>query len=86
MAVIIAILSLYLSQKEDPPQTRVINYYFENPQLIWDSEEFQLPPNMKLQEKAPGVGGSKAAPGPAKNKPCPCGSGKKYKSCHGKSR
>jgi preprotein translocase subunit SecA len=24
-------------------------------------------------------------PGTAKNAPCPCGSGKKYKACHGKN-
>jgi preprotein translocase subunit SecA len=26
----------------------------------------------------------RAYPGTGRNKPCPCGSGKKYKMCHGK--
>ncbi|MDR0233199.1 MAG: SEC-C domain-containing protein, partial [Zoogloeaceae bacterium] len=25
-----------------------------------------------------------AAPKPGRNEPCPCGSGKKYKHCHGR--
>ncbi|MGH3647444.1 MAG: SEC-C metal-binding domain-containing protein, partial [Micromonosporaceae bacterium] len=28
-------------------------------------------------------GGQKAADTPSRNAPCPCGSGKKYKRCHG---
>jgi len=46
------------------------------------------------QQGAPQPGGSQAAPAPepfvrssrkvGRNEPCPCGSGKKYKQCHGK--
>jgi uncharacterized protein len=31
----------------------------------------------------PKVGTVRKAPEPGRNDPCPCGSGKKYKKCHG---
>ena len=33
---------------------------------------------------AAAVGGAAAVPRVGRNDPCPCGSGKKYKQCHGK--
>ena len=48
----------------------------------------------KLQYSAPsedgqatvsGVRGNGASAGPSRNSPCPCGSGKKYKRCHGET-
>jgi preprotein translocase subunit SecA len=33
---------------------------------------------------AAATGGGLQYPGAARNAPCPCGSGKKYKVCHGK--
>ncbi len=35
-----------------------------------------------LAENGPGAPAPPAA-GPGRNDPCPCGSGKKYKKCHG---
>jgi preprotein translocase subunit SecA len=37
-------------------------------------------PRVKVQE---GNTGQRIGSGPARNAPCPCGSGKKYKKCHG---
>jgi preprotein translocase subunit SecA len=46
------------------------------------------PTNQNLQYSAPSEGGvttSSSAAGVSRNSPCPCGSGKKYKRCHGAS-
>jgi preprotein translocase subunit SecA len=46
------------------------------------------PTNQNLQYSAPsevGVTTSSSAAGVSRNSPCPCGSGKKYKRCHGAS-
>ncbi|MGH3791733.1 MAG: preprotein translocase subunit SecA [Pseudonocardiaceae bacterium] len=37
----------------------------------------------KVQSRGRHAGNTAAEPGPARNAPCPCGSGKKYKRCHG---
>ena len=45
-----------------------------------------MPRNMKLQAPAKESGGGGAGRSSEKvgrNDPCPCGSGKKYKKCHG---
>ena len=46
------------------------------------------PSNQNLQYSAPSESGgttSSSTPGVSRNSPCPCGSGKKYKRCHGAS-
>lgn len=50
-----------------------------------------LPGEAAQRAAAQGAGQQKAAPQPVKagprinrNDPCPCGSGKKYKNCHGR--
>ncbi len=51
----------------------------------------ELPGEAETREAASAPQGEKQRPMPAKaaprigrNDPCPCGSGKKYKNCHGK--
>ncbi|MEY3696717.1 MAG: hypothetical protein RJA41_367 [Actinomycetota bacterium] len=62
-----------------------------------DDEDFELevagaeePQPRQLSYSAPtesgGVSIDKASAGPSRNSPCPCGSGKKYKRCHGASQ
>jgi uncharacterized protein len=38
---------------------------------------------MYLVDFAPKTETRRVAPAPGRNDPCPCGSGKKYKKCHG---
>ncbi len=62
-----------------------------------DDEDFELevagavePESRNLSYSAPtesgGVAIDKTSAGPSRNSPCPCGSGKKYKRCHGASQ
>jgi preprotein translocase subunit SecA len=41
------------------------------------------PPSPSAGARRPSPGQAVSAGGPARNAPCPCGSGKKYKRCHG---
>jgi SEC-C motif-containing protein len=41
----------------------------------WYFDDGRLPPNKPVKLEGPKIG---------RNDPCPCGSGKKYKKCHGK--
>jgi SEC-C motif-containing protein len=41
----------------------------------WQFEDGRLPPQKPIKSEGPKIG---------RNDPCPCGSGKKYKKCHGK--
>jgi len=47
------------------------------------AEEFSAPPLERPREAMPQAGGEDA-PRVGRNDPCPCGSGKKYKQCHGR--
>jgi len=40
----------------------------------------------KLIKETPKVEAIKADQAPGRNDPCPCGSGQKYKKCHGKDK
>jgi preprotein translocase subunit SecA len=66
-----------LSAKGLQTEHRPANLQYSAPTL--DSAEPETPAG-----RAPATGGASASGGePGRNAPCPCGSGKKYKRCHG---
>ncbi len=66
-----------LSAKGLQTEHRPANLQYSAPTL--DSAEPETP-----EGRAPATGGASASGGePGRNAPCPCGSGKKYKRCHG---
>src|SRR3972149_1078232 len=42
-----------------------------------------LPPKVETSLGKLGAGDGRSVPAVGRNEPCPCGSGKKYKKCHG---
>ena len=63
---------------------------FENAEATTEAEQVQAA-QAKAEKQAKKQGGRPAGPAPVRtppkvgrNEPCPCGSGKKYKQCHGK--
>ena len=62
----------FKSREEQEEQARMMieaNQNAENEGLSYNNQEEQFTPEKKIP----------------RNSPCPCGSGKKYKDCHGKS-
>jgi preprotein translocase subunit SecA len=45
--------------------------------------QYSAPTLDSPEPEAPATGGAAVSGGPGRNAPCPCGSGKKYKRCHG---
>lgn len=53
-------------------------------QIILSKPDAPVPPGAVAPKSSSQAPASPAADGPGRNDPCPCGSGKKYKKCHGK--
>ncbi|MDO8600116.1 MAG: preprotein translocase subunit SecA [bacterium] len=64
-------------------QTNNHQHHHHAPNLIFKSSENQ-PSVFGNNKQEAGSRKPEAASGPGRNDPCPCGSGKKYKKCHGK--
>lgn len=68
----------------DPSEERLVKFSIdERLRLHGLAPFFESEGEEEEPEPAPVPAQSKAAP-PGRNDPCPCGSGKKYKKCHGK--
>jgi hypothetical protein len=53
----------------------------------WEEDEYEEPPSFPQWRRRGGeVQKSTDVPVVGRNDPCPCGSGKKYKYCHGKKK
>ena len=62
-----------IEQAEVPPQLENVQYHHADYDEVLGMAEEK--PAQPVERHAPKVG---------RNDPCPCGSGKKYKHCHGK--
>jgi preprotein translocase subunit SecA len=51
---------------------------------VGDDEAEQLPGGVAVAVREPPMPVSRSTQKVGRNDPCPCGSGKKYKQCHGK--
>jgi preprotein translocase subunit SecA len=51
-----------------------------------DEEEEDQPPSIPLWQRKISQKPSSEVPPVGRNDPCPCGSGKKYKHCHGQNK
>ncbi len=64
-----------------PEQRRQENYKETKDELPGQAEQRQAGQNASQRRVTDPI---KAAPRIGRNDPCPCGSGKKYKNCHGR--
>jgi preprotein translocase subunit SecA len=64
------------------PQLENVNYQHADFNPSASPEELLAPPSLDAAQLAGAIGN--AMPKVGRNDPCPCGSGKKYKQCHGK--
>jgi len=55
-----------------------------NVRIVVNNNQVQAPQRKKIAENAPKGTFKNTDKEPGRNDPCPCGSGKKYKNCHGK--
>lgn len=80
------------SQSQVEELVRVVNDYMNNvPRWMFKGysshevfEKFEKPHLQPLPNKMPPAGFGMGVPKVGRNDPCPCGSGLKYKNCHGK--
>ena len=56
-----------------------------NVKIVFNNNRVNVPQKQKIQDNAPKATIKKQGKTPGRNDPCPCGSGKKYKNCCGKS-
>ncbi len=67
--------------EQEPAKLDNVNYHHSDYDAALSGEDPGIAPE---QAPAPARSPAAAQPKPGRNDPCPCGSGKKYKHCHGK--
>jgi uncharacterized protein len=81
------IAALMLPPDSEPWQTHVADYYPKGPptrdellaEACWSAQDLR----MYGVDFAPRTAQRRVAAAPGRNDPCPCGSGRKFKKCHG---
>ncbi|MFA5490223.1 MAG: SEC-C metal-binding domain-containing protein, partial [Candidimonas sp.] len=67
--------------EQEPAKLDNVNYHHSDYDAALSGEDPGIAPE---QAPTPARSPAAAQPKPGRNDPCPCGSGKKYKHCHGK--
>jgi preprotein translocase subunit SecA len=70
-----------MPQSEPQPNPSELNFQHEEFTGLGEPEQVDEMPEAAEEEQQPYVRPDKKV---GRNEPCPCGSGKKYKQCHGK--